>query len=145
MALFRMIRSGPSLPLALVAGLLSPVVVAAQHPRVSPDARGYQATMALQQARQTQTRPTATRPEVRPQPTRTIQPAPTSGVVVAVRVPTTPAQPEPTFVTIKGPDGEVRRFPLASGSAVIKQPQVIVLRPGESTTIQIVQSAPTKK
>jgi hypothetical protein len=54
--------------------------------------------------------------------------------VVVVPVPTAPAT-EPLVVGIRGPNGEVRRFPVEGGSSAIQSGQ-IVLRPGQSITVQ---------
>ena len=89
---------------------------------------------ARQQAR-TQAAPA--RP-VTPTPAYQTQP---TGVGVSVNVPTPVAQVTTApsgSVSIRGPDGEVRRFPLASGVEVQYRRQYIVLRPGESTTIRII-------
>lgn len=68
---------------------------------------------------------------------RRVAPAP---LVVAI---TTPAEPAPVYVDIRGPDGELRRFPLAGGRDVI-QPRQVFVRAGESVTIQFVATTPTK-
>jgi hypothetical protein len=47
----------------------------------------------------------------------------------------TPQAAEPLVVGIRGPDGELRRFPVEGGRAAIETYQV-VLRPGASITIQ---------
>ena len=70
------------------------------------------------------------------------QPAPTpvfrapQAVTVAVTL-TQPAQPAvpPLAVNLRGPDGQVRRFAVEGGRDVI-QVRSVVLRPGESLTIQ---------
>jgi hypothetical protein len=51
---------------------------------------------------------------------------------------TTPAQParEPVYVNLRGPDGQVRRFLVEGGREAIEFRQV-VLRPGESLTVQL--------
>jgi hypothetical protein len=62
-------------------------------------------------------------------------PAPLPIVVsVATRTASQPAK-ERAFVDLRGPDGQVRRFPLEGGSDVI-QVRRLVLRPGDSLTIQ---------
>jgi hypothetical protein len=43
---------------------------------------------------------------------------------------------EPTYVELRGPDGQVRRFPVEGGRDAIQYRQV-VLRPGESVTFQV--------
>jgi hypothetical protein len=49
-----------------------------------------------------------------------------------------PAQPatEPVYVDLRGPDGQVRRFPVEGGREAIRYQQSVVLRPGNSLTIQ---------
>ena len=41
-----------------------------------------------------------------------------------------------TFVDLRGPDGQIRRFPVEGGPEVIEVRR-LVLRPGDSVTIQI--------
>jgi hypothetical protein len=67
-------------------------------------------------------------------PTNVIRPASFSFVVTAPGQPTTEEQ----FVILRGPDGQVRRFPIEGGRAAIQVRQV-VLRVGESVTIHWVQ------
>ena len=74
-------------------------------------------------------------------------PSQTAPVAVASRasqplaisvVVTTPAQPatEGVYVNLRGPDGQVRRFLVEGGREAIQYRQVVV-RPGESVTIQL--------
>jgi hypothetical protein len=58
-------------------------------------------------------------------------------VSISVVVPAAP-QPaeEPTYVELRGPDGQVRRFPIEGGRDAIQYRQV-ALRPGESVTFQV--------
>ncbi len=99
-------------------------------PRVSPDARGYQRTMVYQQHYQHQAatahtgvaHPTYHRPAEHPTE------APTA-LQVVVKAPT-------TYVTLRGPNGEVRRFPLVGGREAIQVRSVIV-RPGQTVHITI--------
>jgi hypothetical protein len=72
------------------------------------------------------------------------QPAPTP-VVRVVRQPVTisivvtaPSQPAkaPVYARLRGPDGQVRSFSLERGRETIQYPQVLVLRSGQSLTIQ---------
>jgi hypothetical protein len=67
---------------------------------------------------------------------RTTAVASTVSVVVV-----TPAQaaPEPFDVALRGPDGQVRRFPVEGGREAIQTRQV-VLRPGETVTIAWLRS-----
>jgi hypothetical protein len=46
------------------------------------------------------------------------------------------ATQKPYYVTLRGPDGQVRRFPVEGGPASIHYTQVVV-RPGQSVTIQV--------
>ena len=135
-------RSFSTLTVALTSAALALLAprADAQTPRISPDARGFQTTMILQQqARARQQARTQVAAPARPT-TPSYQPQPT-GVGVSVNVPTPVAQVTTApsgSVSIRGPDGEVRRFPLASGVEVQYRRQYIVLRPGESTTIRII-------
>jgi len=72
-----------------------------------------------------------------PTVTYTYVPAPTV-TTVDVNVPNIPVPSgPPRYVTLRGPDGEVRRFPLARGVEVRYSSRHVVLHPGESTTIQL--------
>jgi hypothetical protein len=64
--------------------------------------------------------------------------APPVNVSVAVTPP--PAAKEVVYVNLRGPDGQVRRFPVEGDREAIQSPQVIVLRPGASVTIRWVVS-----
>jgi hypothetical protein len=56
-----------------------------------------------------------------------------AGVRVSVVV--TPQRPAaPYYVNIRGPDGQVRRFPVEGGRGAIQTPSAVVLRPGASVT-----------
>jgi hypothetical protein len=77
------------------------------------------------------------------QPTTGSQPAPTriapaaplpQAISVVVSIPQRPAT-APVYVDIRGPDGQVRRFPVEGGRAAIQYRQVI-LHPGEMLTIR---------
>jgi len=73
-------------------------------------------------------------------PTRyiAVPPAPAmSNVVVSIGEPAN----KPTVVDIRGPDGKVRSFPVASGNDVIR-PRTIVLHPGDSLTIRFAAARP---
>ena len=119
-------------PLFVAAALaLTSARADAQQPRIPPDARAYQALMIQQQAMQNR----LPRPPSAPHASLALRayraPAPTFSVTVTV--PDVPA----TYVTIRSPDGEVRRYPLARGVKVEYRSQRITLRPGESTTIRL--------
>ncbi len=62
-------------------------------------------------------------------------------VGVVVTMAPEPAK-EPLRVGLRGPDGQVRRFPVEGGRAAIQYRQ-IVLRPGQSLTIQWVGAKQT--
>jgi hypothetical protein len=50
------------------------------------------------------------------------------------------AAPQPFYVTLRGPDGTLRRYPVEGGPASIRYTQVVV-QPGQSLTIHV---APTR-
>jgi hypothetical protein len=50
-------------------------------------------------------------------------------------VTTSPAVTEPVRIALRGPNGDVRQFPLEGGQAAI-QYQEVVIRPGQSVSIQ---------
>ena len=76
-------------------------------------------------------RPTA---PSRPAPVPVVRAAPRPVVlVVSLRTPAR-AAPEPVYVDLRGPDGSLRRFPLAGARDVIQSPR-LVLRPGDSLTL----------
>lgn len=148
-----MVRFHLSLPqlrlgllVAAVALLIGPAVLA-QTPRIPPGTRGYERVQIMKRAQRTTARQTPSRivsPTVSaPSVVTRSQP---SAVAVNVNVPsnqqvvgpTTPASVSPRMVTIQGPDGQIRRFPLATGVEVQYRSQSIVLRPGESTTIRVI-------
>jgi hypothetical protein len=77
------------------------------------------------------------RPAPRPQPTaaplaRAASATLVTSATVSVSVPPEPAE---TLVDLRGPDGQVRRFPVEGGLATIQYRQV-VLRPGETLVIR---------
>jgi len=49
--------------------------------------------------------------------------------------PPTPAAADPVSVDLRGPDGQIRRFPVEGGRAAIQTSQVVI-RAGESVTIR---------
>jgi hypothetical protein len=70
---------------------------------------------------------------VRPQ----AAPAPVRSVAAPVTVSLTLAAPaEPAYVNLRGPDGQLRRFAVEGGPEAVST-RVIVLRPGDSLTIQL--------
>jgi hypothetical protein len=83
----------------------------------------------------------AGRPAILPQ-TASAAVAPATSLPVIISVVTTLA-PKPDkerdFVALRGPDGQVRRFPLEGGPDVI-QVRRLVLRPGQTLTIQVARA-----
>jgi len=82
------------------------------------------------------------RVHARPQPATQHQPAPTPAirtvtlpvtVSVMIAAPST-SMLEEAYVTLRGPDGQLRRFPVEGGHAAIHYRQTI-LHPGESLTV----------
>ena len=61
-------------------------------------------------------------------------------VTVSVAVTPPQAAKEVVYVNLRGPDGQVRRFPVEGGREAIQSPQVIVLRPGATVTVRWVVS-----
>jgi hypothetical protein len=62
-------------------------------------------------------------------------------VQVTVSVPAAPAGPstpgtEPATIVVRGPDGEVREFPVEGGRPALES-RVIVVRPGKSATVTV--------
>jgi hypothetical protein len=75
-------------------------------------------------------------------PSSQAQPAYASGVrpaalqvAIAVLPPASPPAQGPLYVNLRGPDGQLRRFPVEGGRDAI-QVQQVVLRPGQSVTFQ---------
>jgi hypothetical protein len=100
---------------ALLAGLLvtAPRLLAGEHVRA-----GHQTTP-------------------RPQPTTAVVVRPAAPVTISL----TPGAPVPAggeaaYISLRGPDGQVRRFAVEGGAEEISS-RVIVLRPGESLTIRL--------
>jgi hypothetical protein len=66
-----------------------------------------------------------------PPPSYYVAARPAASVSVVV----TPQRvPAPRYVSIRSPDGQVRRFAVEGGLPVIQPPAVVVLRPGSSVT-----------
>jgi len=90
--------------------------------------------MAVTSARPTTPHPTV----VAPTPVRAVSYTAQREAPVVIMVALTPApQPaaEPVFVDLRGPDGQLRRFPVVGGRDAIQSP-TIVLHPGQSVNIQ---------
>jgi hypothetical protein len=97
---------------------------------IPPAARGYQATMMIQQHQAVAERIAAMTP---PPPRFTAVPAEPVSNSFAVGI--TPSSSQPMTVAIRGPDGEVRRFPVSSPEAI--RPRTIIVRPGEKLRITL--------
>jgi hypothetical protein len=124
--------------LAAASALLLVGPVVAQSPRavyIPPDVKGYRAQQMLQQAvqQQSQRAPSAPSVATTPSPVAARHVTP---VWVSV---TLPKSPDTTFVAIRGPEGEVRYFPVEGGR---EGSHVIVVHPGERVRIQL---PPTNK
>ena len=76
-------------------------------------------------------------PSVPPSPPPPVRVAPPPRMTVSVAVTPPAAQPAggPVVVNLRGPDGQVRRFPVEGGAKAIETTQ-IVIRPGQSVTIR---------
>lgn len=126
-------------PLTAVLAALSTVlfggIAAAQSPRsnyIPPDVKGFGAMQMRQQAIQ--------------QPSRTVQPSQPliarSSTATPSQVPpvwvsiTFPNVPDTAFVAIRGPDGELRYFPVEGGKEGLRT-RVIVVHPGERVHVQL--------
>jgi hypothetical protein len=103
---------------------LAPHTLAGEHVRSGP---GWSAAM--------RSHTTYSPSPVRPITVARAAPQP---VVIAVLATTpVPGAKQPFVVDLRGPDGSTRRFAVEGGRAAI-QTQTVVLRPGESVTIQSV-------
>ena len=109
-------RTAAFVAAALLAALLltAPRALAGEHVRA-----GRQAT--------TQTQPA---------PVQVVRAAP-SPVTISLTVPApASASSEPAYISLRGPDGQVRRFAVEGGAEAVSS-RVVVLRPGESLTIRL--------
>jgi hypothetical protein len=148
MFLSRMVHSFPrrAAPWAVAAAALALGAgeAAAQYrggPRVPPDARGFQTAQILQRYQ----RQRAARPATVPPPAVTTAPVyqpaiPTGPLQVVISTPEPAAAPAPFSVAIRGPDGEVRRFPVEGGQAAIRVREITV-QPGQQVAITITPTA----
>jgi hypothetical protein len=83
----------------------------------------------------------AMQPSPPPQIVRVIQVVPVP-VIVSVAVTVVPQPTKGSIqVNLRGPDGQLRRFPVEGGREAIEYEQ-IVLRPGQSVTIRWVAAKP---
>ncbi|MFO0878963.1 MAG: hypothetical protein U0840_16595 [Gemmataceae bacterium] len=135
-------------PITMVAGvLLFAGGVQAQTPRIHPGARGFETNLALKQAAQQRARsvPQAPTQTYRAPATPRLESSPLEVTVEAPRGRTQVTRSDagsavapavPFTVAIRGPDGEVRRYPVEGG------PSAIVIRryavnPGQVLTISV--------
>lgn len=118
----------PSNKHALPRSGYNPGYYAAASSSIPPAARGYQVTRIIQQRYLNAERTAASAPVSRYTPAP--EPVPSS-LEVGVNPPPT----KPMTVAIRGPDGKVRTFPLASPDAI--QPRTIIVHPGERLSITV--------
>jgi hypothetical protein len=138
-----------AVPLWLGAAKQAP---AQSTPAITPGTRNFQATMILQAnlqqganaQRQAVIAPAYQRPHRTGPAVRFSAAAPLT--IVISTPPASPLDPrQPTeYANIRGPGGDVRRIPLARGKDTI-QPRSIIVRAGESVTLQIMAAAPPAK
>lgn len=118
-------------------------------PRMAPDARGYQTTVLLQQA--VATRPSVSLPTfAAPHPPPHARRASVSvtvlapvGVAPAVVARAPRVVPGPYTVAIRGPDGEVRRYPVEGRPAAVVVRQYTV-QPGQTVTVYVPARGPRR-
>lgn len=140
MFLSNVVRSFVVVPAGLAIWMLSGGSAWAQ-PRIPADAKGYQTAMILQKYHQKQggTQAAARVPTIRPaRPASVVVPeqaAPSAQPVQLVI--STPPEASQRTVVLRGPDGQLREFPLPGGAASIVVRDVTV-RPGQSVTVQII-------
>jgi hypothetical protein len=71
----------------------------------------------------------------RSQPAPVVVVRPAAPVTISV-TPTAPAENDAAYISLRGPDGQVRRFAVEGGAEAVST-RVVVLRPGESLTIRL--------
>lgn len=125
--------------LATASALLLGGTASAQASRpvyIPPDVKGFQAQQIRQQAAQQQTLPG-------PRVSRSFGTVPVvSAAAPPVQVTLTfPNVPATAFVAIRGPDGELRYFPVEGGREGL-QTRVIVVHPGERVHVQLPPANP---
>jgi hypothetical protein len=118
----------------------------ASTPRVYPGDRGYHSTMQIQQYYQVRER---IAPVVQARRAAAAEAAETPAAPIAQDVAVTigDSKARPVMIAIRGPDGEVRSYPLAGGREAIRA-RTIIVHPGEKLTIRIQNAtvqAPNKK
>jgi hypothetical protein len=109
-------RSVSVVTFALVAALLltAPRALAGEHVRA-----GHQTT----------------RPQPAPVVVARSAPAPVT-ISLTVPAPATPGAADGAYISLRGPDGQLRRFAVEGGAEAVSS-RVVVLRPGESLTIRL--------
>jgi hypothetical protein len=123
---------------ALVALFAGP---ARAQPRQS-DLKGFALQQSIQKQQQQAARPESRPPAAAPARGTDTPAAPATEVHIAIAVPASPNPP--AAIAIRGPDGEVRRFPVEGGQAALRS-TVIVVRPGDRVTVQLIPAAAPKK
>lgn len=129
----------PTVAISLASTLLMGGRASAQQPRpvyVAPDVKGFQTQRMLQQSAQ---QPTPAGPRIPFAPPATAAGAVTPQAPSVQLTLTFPSVQNKTFVAIRGPDGEVRYFPVEGGQ---EGTRVIVVRPGERVFIQLPPPSP---
>jgi len=71
-----------------------------------------------------------------PAPVAVYRPASQSVSISVVVTPPADAAKDPLSVRLRGPDGQVRQFPVEGGRAAIQYVRPVVLRAGQSVTIR---------
>jgi hypothetical protein len=63
---------------------------------------------------------------------------PAAPVTISIAVPATPTPgaPDEGYISLRGPDGQTRRFAVEGGREALSS-RVVVLRPGDSVTIRL--------
>jgi hypothetical protein len=146
----KMIRSWLSVVGGLAAAaalLLATVPASAQQPGYPPsmgNTKMWPWNVGYAGPRETATRPAAlTPPPVTRRSPAYVPPHWDGTLLVTVTRRALPQTPAPLIVNLRGPDGVVRSYPLAGSPEAIQRREVIV-RPGESTTINVIGTARAK-
>ncbi len=108
----------------------NPGYYAGSHLIIPPASRGYQATKMIEQYHVATKQAAAAASSV-----RRFTPAPAEPVPNSLAVGINPPAGQPMTVAIRGPDGQVRRFPVSSPEAI--RPRTIIVRPGEKLSITL--------
>lgn len=130
-----LLRGSSVVALAIAVALTGSTL--AQSPRLAPDARGFQSTLTLQQAQRQRPAPrVAAAPVVTPARVHSRVQVTVQAPVETARAEVTPAPADASSIAIRGPDGDVRRYPLEGGQASIVVRQYTIT-PGEAVTVRI--------